>query len=70
MWAMTQLKSRGSSATSMGSPADFSAMLRLFAEGTLEPVIDEVVAFGDVPAAAQRVLDGEQFGKVVVRVAD
>ncbi len=56
--------------TSMGSPADFSAMLRLFAEGTLEPAIDEVVALGDVPAAAQRVLDGEQFGKVVVRIAD
>jgi len=56
--------------TSMGSPADFAAMLRLFAESTLEPAIDEVVALADVPAAAQRVLDGEQFGKVVVRVAD
>ena len=55
--------------TSMGSPADFSAMLRLFAEGTLEPAIDEVVDLAAVPAAAQRVLDGEQFGKVVVRVA-
>ena len=55
--------------TSMGSPADFSAMLRLFAEGTLEPAIDEVVELAAVPAAAQRVLDGEQFGKVVVRVA-
>jgi D-arabinose 1-dehydrogenase-like Zn-dependent alcohol dehydrogenase len=56
--------------TSMGSPADFSAMLKLFAESKLEPAIDEVVALADVPAAAQRMLDGEQFGKVVVRVAD
>jgi NADPH:quinone reductase-like Zn-dependent oxidoreductase len=56
--------------TSMGSPADFSAMLELFADGTLEPAIDEVVALADVPAAAQRILAGEQFGKVVVRVSD
>jgi NADPH:quinone reductase-like Zn-dependent oxidoreductase len=45
-------------------------MLKLFAESKLEPAIDEVVALADVPAAAQRMLDGEQFGKVVVRVAD
>jgi NADPH:quinone reductase-like Zn-dependent oxidoreductase len=56
--------------TSMGAPEDFRAMLRLFGSTTLEPAIDEVVALGDVPAAAQRVLDGEQFGKVVVRVGD
>jgi zinc-binding alcohol dehydrogenase/oxidoreductase len=55
--------------TSMGSPADFAAMLKLFSDGTLEPAIDEVVALADVPAAAQRVLDGEQFGKVVVNVS-
>jgi zinc-binding alcohol dehydrogenase/oxidoreductase len=54
--------------TSMGSPADFAAMLNLFAEGSLEPVIDEVVPIADVPAAAQRVLDGEQFGKIVVKI--
>jgi NADPH:quinone reductase-like Zn-dependent oxidoreductase len=56
--------------TSMGSPADFRAMLRLFAEGVLEPAIDEVVGLAGVPVAAQRVLDGEQFGKVIVRVTD
>jgi zinc-binding alcohol dehydrogenase/oxidoreductase len=54
--------------TSMGSPDDFAAMLKLFAEGTLEPAIDEVVPLADVPAAAQRVLDGEQFGKIVVKI--
>ncbi len=53
----------------MGSPADFAAMLKLFSESSLEPAIDEVVALKDVPAAAQRVLDGEHFGKVVVKVA-
>jgi zinc-binding alcohol dehydrogenase/oxidoreductase len=55
--------------TSMGSPADFAAMLKLFSETSLEPVIDDVVPLADVPAAAQRILDGEQFGKVVVNVS-
>jgi NADPH:quinone reductase-like Zn-dependent oxidoreductase len=55
--------------TSMGSPADFAAMLKLFGAGSLEPAIDDVVPLANVPAAAQRVLDGEQFGKVVVDIA-
>jgi zinc-binding alcohol dehydrogenase/oxidoreductase len=55
--------------TSMGSPADFAAMLALFSTTALEPAIDEVVPLGGVPAAAQRILDGEQFGKVVIRVS-
>ena len=55
--------------TSMGSPTDFIGMLDLFSSSTLEPAIDEVVALADVPAAAQRLLAGDQFGKLVVRVA-
>jgi NADPH:quinone reductase-like Zn-dependent oxidoreductase len=54
--------------TSMGSPADFRAMLELFATTDIAPAIDEVVPLGDVVAAAQRVAAGRQFGKVVVRV--
>jgi len=54
--------------TSMGTPADFAAMLKLFAESTIEPAIDEVVPLAEVPAAAQRILDGNQFGKVVVAI--
>jgi NADPH:quinone reductase-like Zn-dependent oxidoreductase len=54
--------------TSMGSPEDFRAMLRVFAESSLEPAVGEVVALADVPAAAQRMLAGDTFGKVVVRV--
>jgi zinc-binding alcohol dehydrogenase/oxidoreductase len=56
--------------TSMGSPDDFRAMLDLFAHGSLEPAIDEIVDLADVVAAAERVLAGEQFGKVVLRIAD
>jgi zinc-binding alcohol dehydrogenase/oxidoreductase len=55
--------------TSMGSPADFAAMLELFSASTLEPAIDEVVPLAGVPGAAQRMLDGEQFGKIVISVA-
>ena len=55
--------------TSMGSPHDFRAMLDLFATGTLEPAIDEVAPMDDVVAAAERVLAGSQFGKVVLRIA-
>jgi NADPH:quinone reductase-like Zn-dependent oxidoreductase len=56
--------------TSMGSPADFRAMLELFATTDLLPAVDEVVPMSDVVAAATRVAAGEQFGKVVLRVAD
>jgi zinc-binding alcohol dehydrogenase/oxidoreductase len=53
--------------TSMGSPSDFAAMLALFEEG-LRPAIDRVFGFHDAPAAARRLLDGKQFGKVILAV--
>ena len=56
--------------TSMGSPADFRAMLDLFATTALQPAIDDVVDLAAVPAAAERLLAGDQFGKIVVRVSD
>jgi len=54
--------------TSMGSPEDFSAMLALFDDG-LKPIIDRVFSMAEAAAAAQRVLDGKQFGKVVLEIA-
>ncbi len=53
--------------TSMGSPQDFAAMLDLFAAG-LRPVVDRVFPLADAPAAAQHLLDANQFGKVVLTV--
>ncbi len=53
--------------TSMGSPEDFASMLALF-EGGLRPAIDRVFPMGEVVAAANRVLAGEQFGKVVLAI--
>ena len=54
--------------TSMGSPSDFKAMLALF-EGGLRPAIDRVYPLAQAAVAAQRVLDGDQFGKVVLAIA-
>ena len=54
--------------TSMGSPEDFAAMLKLFDAG-LKPVIDDVIPMSDAAVAAQRVLDGKHFGKIVLAIA-
>ncbi len=53
--------------TSMGSPEDFAAMLALF-DGGLRPAIDRVFPMSDVVAAANHVLAGDQFGKVVLAI--
>jgi zinc-binding alcohol dehydrogenase/oxidoreductase len=55
--------------TSMGTPADFAAMLELFATTDMLPAIDETVPLAGVVAAAQRVAAGEQFGKVLLHIA-
>ena len=54
--------------SSMGSPSDFAGMLALFESG-LKPVVDRVYPMDDVVAAAERVLKGEQMGKVVLAIA-
>lgn len=52
--------------TSMGSPADFKAMLALFGDG-LQPVVDRVYPLDEIRAAMRRLDGAEQFGKIVVR---
>ena len=54
--------------TSMGSPSDFAAMLKIFETGKVKPVIDRVYAMDDVVSAGQHVLAGDQFGKVVLAI--
>ncbi len=53
--------------TSMGSPEDFTSMLALF-EGGLKPAIDRIFPMNEAAAAAQHLLAGEQFGKVVLAI--
>ena len=51
--------------TSMGSPEDFAAMLRLF-DDDLRPAIDRTFSLDDAPAAFARLAESSQFGKVVL----
>ena len=53
--------------TSMGSPQDFRAMLALFDQG-LRPVVDRVYPLADIAAAANRMNDAKQFGKIVLDI--
>ena len=53
--------------STMGSPAEFGAMLRFVAEHRIEPVIDRVFGLDEAVAAHQRLLAAEQLGKIVLR---
>lgn len=61
-----QLDVRG---TSMGSPADFRAMLAFVTKHRIKPVIDKVYEMNDVVAAAERMNHADQFGKIVLTVS-
>ncbi|HVC79465.1 MAG TPA: zinc-binding dehydrogenase [Chloroflexota bacterium] len=54
--------------STMGTPAEFQAMLDLFAEGTLRPAVDEVFPLAEAGAAQTRMQDSAQFGKIVLLI--
>jgi NADPH:quinone reductase-like Zn-dependent oxidoreductase len=54
--------------TSMGSPADFEAMLKFVSDHRIEPAVDKVYSMDEAVAAATRMASAEQFGKIVLRV--
>lgn len=60
-----QLDIRGSS---MGSPADFRAMLDFVSQHRIKPVIDRVYDMSEAVAAMQRLSAADQFGKIVLRI--
>ena len=51
----------------MGSPADFRAMLAFVSKHRIKPVVDRVYDMEEVVAAAQRMNEGGQFGKIILR---
>jgi NADPH:quinone reductase-like Zn-dependent oxidoreductase len=53
--------------STMGSPSDFAAMLRLYEEG-LKPVIDKVFPLEQAGDAHIRMEAGDQFGKIVLKI--
>jgi zinc-binding alcohol dehydrogenase/oxidoreductase len=55
--------------TTMGSPADFTAMLELVARRAIRPVLDRVYPLDEVGAALERLERADQFGKIVLRIA-
>ncbi len=53
--------------STMGSPADFGAMLKLYDAG-LKPVVDKVFPLEQAGDAHIRMEAGDQFGKIVLRM--
>jgi NADPH:quinone reductase-like Zn-dependent oxidoreductase len=53
--------------STMGSPADFAGMLALVNAHKIRPVIDSVWPLDDGCHAFERLAQGKQFGKIVVR---
>jgi NADPH:quinone reductase-like Zn-dependent oxidoreductase len=55
--------------STMGNDAEFAAVVEHFRQGRLRPPIDSVYALDDARMAFDRMQSGEQFGKLVVRIA-
>jgi NADPH:quinone reductase-like Zn-dependent oxidoreductase len=55
--------------STMGNDAEFAAVVEHFRQGRLRPLVDGVYALDDARAAFERMERGEQFGKLVVRIA-
>lgn len=55
--------------TSMGSPADFTAMLKLVSDAAIVPAVDAVYPMDDIVAAVERLDRSDQFGKVGVSIS-
>jgi zinc-binding alcohol dehydrogenase/oxidoreductase len=54
--------------STMGSPDDFRAMLALFGEGKLRPVVDRVYPLAEAGQALRRMDQAAQFGKIVLQI--
>ena len=54
--------------STMANQSEFETVMRLFFQGKLRPIVDEVVPLKDGAAAQQRLAEGKQFGKIVLRV--
>ena len=55
--------------STMGSPGDFRAMLALFGQTGLHPVVDRIFPLAEAGRALSHMDRSEQFGKIVLRVA-
>lgn len=54
--------------SSMGTPADFLGAYELVASGRARPVIDSVFPLAEAARAHERLEQGQQFGKIILRI--
>jgi NADPH:quinone reductase-like Zn-dependent oxidoreductase len=54
--------------STMGSPREFAAFLKLYSEAKLHPAIDQVFPLAEAAAAHRRMNEGGQFGKIVLKI--
>lgn len=55
--------------STMGSPADFKAMLEFVTKHKIRPVIDSVFPLAEINNALARLKESNQFGKVVITIS-
>jgi zinc-binding alcohol dehydrogenase/oxidoreductase len=53
--------------TTMGSPCDFEALLRLVAAGACATVLDSTWSLADAVGAQDRLASADHFGKIILR---
>jgi NADPH:quinone reductase-like Zn-dependent oxidoreductase len=56
--------------STMGSRADFEAVYELVKSGRVTPVVDAVFPLAEAAVAHERLEQGEQLGKIVLRIPD
>jgi NADPH:quinone reductase-like Zn-dependent oxidoreductase len=54
--------------STMGTQADFEAVIAQVWAGKIQPIVDRVFPLAEYPAALARMMAGEAFGKILVRV--
>jgi len=54
--------------STMGTSEEFGAMLTLYEEAGLSPVVDKVFDLAEAAEAHRRMEDGGQFGKIVLHI--
>jgi NADPH:quinone reductase-like Zn-dependent oxidoreductase len=56
--------------STMGTQADFEAVMAQGWAGKIKPVVDSIFPLAEYPAALARLMAGEGFGKILVQVAE
>jgi len=56
--------------STMGSQADYWQVMGLVFQGKLNPIVDTVYAMAEFPAAITRMMENQQFGKILLRIGN